>query len=280
MSRRALRPAAVMLLLIAALMVAGCSARSQLDVEMDRTGRGTATVRVDLDRDALRALGLSASDPAGAAARLQAFLDDPGWGPADGGQLDVGAVAVSGDEKGGLTFRSRTAFGSVAELDAILGRRRDLRALAGPEAARMMAGLPDLPASTPLVNDFSLRLGAGRGDSPGFTLFGRGGVGEIGQQTCQGDRATGASRRLRDAVQLRYRFVLPGGPGQTNADETPGGENVWDLRYEDCDALRATAGGGNSSTLFNGIVLAALSTFLIAVFLVRGVRRRRAHRTR
>lgn len=275
--RRAVRLAGIVLLLAAAVLASGCAAHARLDVEMDRAGHGTVTLRVDLDRDALRALGLSASDPDAVAARLLPLTDDARWTAPDGGERTLaGVFAFSADDQGGVSLRTRTSFASVGELDAVLGHRRDLRAVAGAGAARLFAALPDLPDAAPLVNDFSLRLGTGRGDSPGFTLFGRGGVGEIGEQTCQGDRAVGASARLRDSLELRYRFVLPGGPGETNADETPGNENVWVLRYEDCDALHATAGAGNSSTLFNGIVLAALAGLLIAVFLVRGVRRRRA----
>ena len=54
----------------------------------------------------------------------------------------------------------------------------------------------------------------------------------------------------------RYRFRLPGGPGSTNADETPAGDNLWIARYGDCPPLRASSGGGSSSTLVNGLILA------------------------
>ncbi len=48
-------------------------------------------------------------------------------------------------------------------------------------------------------------------------------------------------------------FRLPGGPGTTNADETPVGDNVWVARYGDCPPLQTSSGGGSASTLVNGL---------------------------
>jgi len=168
-------------------------------------------------------------------------------------------------------------FDNVDQLSRIMDAPRSLRAVAGDGATAdaLFAGLPDLPRTAPLLNEFSFRLGSGTGDNPGFNLFARGGVGDIGQQTCQGDRAQGFSKTLRDALEIEYRFRLPGGPGSTSAPESSGADNLWKLRYEDCPALQAESGGGSSSTLVNGVILGALTAFLVAVFLVRGVKRRR-----
>ena len=80
---------------------------------------------------------------------------------------------------------------------------------------------------------------------------------------------------MRDSLEITYRFRLPGGPGSTNADETPAGRNLWIARYGDCPPLRASSGGGSSSTLVNGVILAVLTGFLALVFGLRALRRRR-----
>lgn len=273
--RRAVLGAIAAVLL--ALLLTGCASRAQVEVQMDRTGRGAVTLALVLDASSLQALGLSSSDPQAIADRMAALLDDGGWYAPDGGEQTIDNVfAFSDDDEGGVTLRTRKDFDNTDGLDAIMGHPRPLRPIVGEGGDAVFAGLPDLPSAAPLLNDFTFRLGSGTGDSPGFTMFGRGGVGDIGDATCQGDRATGFSKALRDSLELRYRFVLPGGPGRTNADETPGGANVWLLRYEDCDPLQADQGAGSSSTVFNGVVLAALAAFLVFVFVARGIRRRRA----
>ena len=150
------------------------------------------------------------------------------------------------------------------------------RPLAGiaPDAATL-AALTDLPAKAPLLNAVDIHLGNGSGDNPGFDLFARGGVGEIGQETCAGNDIVGFGRTMRSSFEFNYRFRLPGGPGSTNANETPGGRNVWVARYGDCPPLQASSGGGSSSTLVNGIILAILAGFLVIVFGLRALRRRR-----
>ncbi len=103
-------------------------------------------------------------------------------------------------------------------------------------------------------------------------------MGDIGQETCAGNDVVGFGRSLRDALLIRYRFRLPGGPGTTNADETPAGDNVWVARYGDCPPLQASSGGGSASTLVNGLILAGLTGLLMIVFALRAVRRRRGAR--
>ncbi len=266
--------------LVAAVLVlvaSGCSAQLEMVVEMDRDGRGTVTLDLRMDESALRTLGLSADDPDAVGARLEPLLDDGSWFPAGGGEALRNIYSVSTEEGGAIRLSTSKRFDNVDQLQRIVDHPRDLRALAGEGLGleSLFLGLPDLPQTVPLLNEFSFRLGEGTGDNPGFNLFARGGVGDIGEQTCQGDRASGFSRTLRDALEIEYRFRLPGGPGATNATESAGSDNVWRIRYEDCPALQAESGGGSSSTLVNGIILGALSLFLIVVFLARALRRRR-----
>lgn len=173
-------------------------------------------------------------------------------------------------------LETRHPVDSPSQLDALLSLPRPIGGIAPDEST--LAALPELPAQAPLLNAVDFRLGGGSGDNPGFDLFARGGVGEIGQETCAGDEVVGFGRSLRDALEVAYRFRLPGGPGSTNADETPGGDNVWIARYGDCPPLQASSGGGSSSTLVNGLILAGLAGMLVIIFSLRAIRRRRARR--
>ncbi|MFN8122527.1 MAG: hypothetical protein U0237_08875 [Thermoleophilia bacterium] len=280
-SRAARAVVAAVVAVLIALVASGCTSRLQMTVQMDRDGRGTVTLTLRMDRDALQTLGLSADDTDAIGARLEPMLADGNWFPAGSGDTVRNVFAVNTADDGSVSLSTAKRFDNVDQLRRIVDERRDVRALAGEGTGldALFAGLPDLPGTAPLLNEFSFRLGDGTGDNPGFNLFARGGVGDIGQQTCQGDRATGYSKTLRDALEIEYRFRLPGGPGATNATESSGSDNVWRIRYEDCPALQAESGGGSSSTLVNGVILGALSAFLVMVFLVRGLRRRRNRRS-
>ncbi len=238
-------------------------------MNLDRDGRGSVTLRLTLDAAAQEALGLSTSDdPQTAAAKFAPLLADGGWSAGDE------QIAASRDESSGeLTLETSHAIDSTKQLDSVLSFKRPLTGLA-PDAASL-AALTDLPPTAPLLNAVDIHLGNGSGDNPGFDLFARGGVGEIGQETCAGNDIVGFGRTMRDSLEFTYRFKLPGGPGSTNANETPAGRNVWNARYGDCPPLQASSGGGSSSTLVNGVILAALTGFLILVFGLRVLRRRR-----
>jgi hypothetical protein len=262
------------LLAAAAVLLAGCQARFATTVELDRKGRGFVELSLAVDRSAQAALGLGDTPaPETVAERFEPMLLEGGWTGGDAGPI----AARLDDRTGEIVLTSRHEVDSVRQLEAIMRQNRPIAGLAPDDATR--AALPGLPASAPLLNAWQFRLGQGTGDNPGFELFGRGGVGEIGSPTCQGDDASGFGRTLRDALSISYRFTLPGGPGSTNADDTPGGDDVWRFRYQDCPALHASSGGGGSSTLVNGAILACLSGFILCVFLLRALRRRRERQT-
>ncbi len=264
------RAAAVVALVLAALLCGGCAATLEVAADIDRDGRGAVTLRLTMDRAAQESLGLSAdSDPAEAAARFAPLLGDGGW---SGGEEQIAATRDEGT--GELVLETRHLVDSTDQLDALLSFRRPIGAVA-PDAATLGA-LPGLPDEAPLLDAVDLRLGEGSGDNPGFDLFARGGVGEIGGETCAGDDLVSFPRALRDALVVRYVLDLPGGPGSTNADDTPRGENVWVARYGDCPPLQASSGGGSSSTLVNGVILAGLTGLLLLIFAGRAMRRRRA----
>jgi hypothetical protein len=264
---------AAVLLAVVATLLAGCQAHFGTTVEIDRKGRGTVELNLTLDRPAQAALGLGqAPSPEGVAERFEPLLVEGGWTGDDAGPIDAGLD----DRTGEVVLSTRHEFDSVRQLEAIMRQNRPIVAIA-PDRATLGA-LPGLPNAAPLLNAWQFRLGKETGDNPGFELFARGGVGEIGSETCQGDDVGGFGRTLREALSLAYRITLPGGPGSTNADDTPGGDNLWRFRYQDCPALQASSGGGGSSTLVNGVILAGLSGFILMVFLLRGLRRRRERR--
>ena len=268
------RLAAGAVLVLVALVASGCQAAFDVDVDLNRGGRGSVGLRLQLDPEAQSALGLpSDADPATAAERFAPLLSDAGWAGGDG------QIAASRDEStGDLILETRHLVDSASQLGDILSLKRPISQI--PDDPSALTALTDLPGSAPLLNAFDFRLGTGSGDNPGFNLFARGGVGDIGQETCSGSSITGFGLSLREALELRYRFQLPGGPGSTNADQTPAGQNVWVARYGDCPPLRASSGGGSSSTLVNGLILAGLTGLLLVVFALRGLRKRREGRAK
>lgn len=264
-ARRVLLMFAVLAL---AALVAACGADVQVDVDIDREGRGEVRLQVSLDPQAQEALGLAGASDDDVRARFGALLVDGGWvGDAEE------RIAVTRDGDGGLTLESSHEFDDLDQLRRLLNEQRPIAVLAPDEAT--LDAIPDLPDQAPLINEFALLLGDGTGDNPGFNLFGRGGVGQISGATCSGDGVVGFSSTLRNSTVITYRVALPGGPGETNADETPSGTNVWTVRFGDCPALTAEAGGGGSSTLVNGVILGLLVAFLAMVFAIRAIRRRR-----
>ncbi|MEW6581455.1 MAG: hypothetical protein AB1416_01670 [Actinomycetota bacterium] len=270
----AARAAAVVAILLGLLAVGGCTARLTVDAEIDREGVGRVDVTLALDEEAQQALGFTPGrDPVAVARQIAPWLDEPGW--AAPGEVG-GPVAVQREESGMLVLSTRHAVGSVAELQALLSARRSLERLPRHDE------VTDLPRGAPLVNALTVKLGERTGDFPGFDLFARGGVGELLQATCSGDRLLrdgGLDALLRRSVELRYRFTLPGGPGETNADEIRGGRTAeWDPLYGDCPAISARSGGGSSSTLINGVILGVASALILLVLGLRGLRGRRERR--
>ncbi|MGI9540197.1 MAG: hypothetical protein ACR2N6_08615 [Miltoncostaeaceae bacterium] len=261
----------LVVVVILATLAAACGAEVQVDVDVDREGRGEVRLRASLDPQAQEALGLSGASDEEVRARFEPLLVDGGW-VGDGEER----IALIRDTDGDLVLETSHEFDDLDQLRRVLGEQRPIATLA-PDAATLEA-IPDLPQEAPLINEFALRLGEGTGDNPGFNLFGRGGVGQISGATCSGDSVVGFASTLRNSTVITYRVALPGGPGETNADDTPSGTNVWNVRFGDCPALTAEAGGGGSSTLVNGIILGLLVAFLAMVFAIRTIRRRRRTR--
>jgi hypothetical protein len=260
-----------LLVVALAVLATSCQARFDLAAAVDREGQGDVSLRLALDEAAQGALGFAPdADPRELALRFEPLLVEGGWIGDDAGPISAARDGRTGE----VVLTTRHLVDSPRQLTAVLSERRPIAGLAPDEAS--LAALPGLPPDAPLLEDVTFRLGEETGDNPGFLLFARGGVGEIDGETCRGDTVEGFGRSLRDALQISYRFRLPGGPGATNANETPSGDNLWVLRFQDCPALRAESGGGSSSTVVNGAILGILGGLLVVIFAVRAVRRRRA----
>ncbi len=212
MSRRL---AAGVTLALIALVASGCQSTFDVDVNLDRGGRGSVTLRLSLDPSAQESLGLPVdADPATSAERFAPLLEEAGWVGGDG------QIAATRDEgTGDLVLETQHLVDTPTQLADVLSLDRPIERIA-PDVGTLSA-LTDLPTAAPLLNALDFRLGSSSGDNPGFDLFARAGVGDIGQETCAGNDVVGFGRSLRDALLIRYRFRLPGGPGTTNADETP-----------------------------------------------------------
>jgi len=240
--------------------------------DVDAGGHGQVRLELHLDQEAQAYLGItSAADvPRVVQERFPWVREADGWSE----------VTTSTDSSGLMALTTSHAFDDVDTLKTLMDQKRSLDEIAGgPETIN---SIPDMPHTAPLLNDFSFRLGSGDPPDPGFNLFAQGGVGDVPDFTCSGDSiepAGGTAATLRQSLGFNYRFRLPGGPGDTTADSTRGNVNAWSFPFGDCPRIVAdTGGGGSSSTLVNGLILAALAGFILIVLGLRVLRRRRGRR--
>ena len=156
------RLALVAALAAVALLLVGCRATLEVNVDVNRDGRGSVTLRLALDAAAQQAIGLSPSeDPDEAAARFLPLLADGGWSGGDG-QI----AATRDDETGELVLETRHQIESTDQLDDVLSYPRRLDGLA-PDAATLVA-LTDLPADGAPAQRLRLPAGRGQRRQPGL----------------------------------------------------------------------------------------------------------------
>jgi hypothetical protein len=254
-------------------VASGCQSVLVVRTDVDSAGAGQVRLELHLDREAQAYLGITseADVPRVVEERFPWVREADGWSE----------VTVAPDSSGRLTLTTSHAFDDLDTLKALMDEERSLDAIAGDPD--IINSIEDMPHAAPLLNDFSFRLGSGDPPDPGFNLFAQGGVGDVPDFTCGGaekiDPAGGTAATLRRSLEFNYRFRLPGGPGDTTADATPGNVNTWSFPFGDCPRLVADTGsGGSSSELVNGLILAALAGFILIVLGLRGLRRRRGRR--
>jgi hypothetical protein len=260
------------LVIAAALLASGCSANFGVNAVLDANGQGRLDLTLELDPQAVSALGLAGFEsPETVAEREFPWLvTEAGW---SSGTEGGGSVAVSREPAGGMVLKTTHALGSTNDLRALLAAPRDITRIPGHDA------VTELPVQTPLLNSLVLSVEREDGDTT-FSLVGRAGVGSLEQAPCSGsslDTRGGPDALLRGGgLRFDYRFTLPDGPGSTNANEIIDDRTAqWLFRYGDCPLIRARSGGSSSSAPINGIILAGAALVVLFALSLRALRRRR-----
>lgn len=108
------------LVVLLAVLAAGCQARLRLDVAVDREGAGTIAVALGADAELLAQAAAAGADPLGDLAAAGAALRDEGW-----------RTSVEHDGEGGRTVALAAAFDSPEELARLADELAE--GLSGPE---------------------------------------------------------------------------------------------------------------------------------------------------
>ena len=261
---------AVALLIAVVALGGGCAAQFTQRVTMGSGGDGTLDLRLRLDPEAQRTLGFTglSGSPARRAAQLFPWVNQAdGWRPVESSTDGSTLVLTSGHN-----------FSSTDVLEVLMSRKRPLVPIAGnPE---LLAQIPDMPRTSPLLNDWTFSLGSGEAPNPGFNLFAQGGVGDVPDATCNPSQLQNSrvAMELRGALQLAYQFRLPGGPGNNDANAVDGDLTSWAAQFGDCPRITADTGGSGSGKVLNGLILAGAAGLVLIVLGLRGLRRRRERR--
>jgi hypothetical protein len=255
-----------------ALVASGCRSILVVSNQINPGGDGQVRLELHLDQQAQAQLGIaSAADvPAAVAKHFPWVREADGWSQ----------VTAAPDSAGLLALTTTHAFDDLDTLEALMSDRRSLDAIAGDP--QIISSIKDMPHTAPLLNDYSFRLGTGKQPEPGYNLFAQGGVGDVPDFTCSGDEITpqgGTAATLREALSFKYQFRLPGKPSSTSADRQAGDTQSWSFPFGDCPRIAAdTGGGGSSSKVVNGLILAGAAGFILIVLGLRALRRRRDRR--
>ncbi|MDX6645959.1 MAG: hypothetical protein QOK40_1686 [Miltoncostaeaceae bacterium] len=259
----------------AALLASGCTANLGVNSVLDANGQGRLDLTLELDSQAVSALGFAGADPPETVAQ-RAFpwlLTEAGWTAGTGG---AETVAVTRDPSGGMVLTTTHALESPNDLRALLAAPRDLTHIPG------FSSVSELPTQSPILANPTFTLERKGGDST-FNLLGRAGVGSLEKAPCSGSRLDargGPDALLRGGgLSFDYRFTLPDGPGSTNANTVLDDRTAqWVFKYGDCPLIRARSGTSSSSAPVNGIILAGAALVLLVALSLRGLRRRRQRR--
>jgi hypothetical protein len=261
---------AVALLIAVVALGGGCAAQFTQRVTMGAGGDGSLDLRLKLDPEAQRTLGFTAlsGTPAHRAAQLFPWVNEAdGW-----------RAVQSSTEGSDLVLTSGHSFPSTEVLQELMSRKRPLVPIAGnPE---LLAQIPDMPTTSPLLNDWTFSLGSGHAPNPGFNLFAQGGIGDVPDATCNPSQLQNSrvAMELRGALQFVYEFRLPGGPGNNDANAVDRDLTTWAAHFGDCPRITADTGGSGNGKVLNGLILAGAAGLILIVLGLRGLRRRRERR--
>jgi len=121
--------------------------------------------------------------------------------------------------------------------------------------------------------------------APTFTLASRGGVGDVLDPICDAASnryvRTRADKALGAALDFRYTWAMPTGILEMSdgAAVTPDTQSAsWLMPYGECKLMELSSAGADDGRFVNGLILGGALLFLLAVFALRSLSRRRGTR--
>lgn len=153
------------------------------------------------------------------------------------------------------------------------------------------AGITGLPAQTTLQSLLASEFTSARTDRSGrhlrptFTIASRAGVGEVLDPTCDAASnrypKTRADKDLVSGLTLRYTWAMPSGisVASQGAALTPDKATAtWTMPYGQCELMEISSTGADDGRFVNGLILGGTLIFLMIVFGLRSLGKRRRAR--
>ena len=123
---------------------------------------------------------------------------------------------------------------------------------------------------------------AGRKYTATFTIASRGGVGDVLDPICDAASnryvRTRADKALGAGFDMRYTWAMPTAILELSDGATVTSDNqnaTWAMPYGKCDLMGLSSAGADDGRFVNGIILGAAVLFLVIVFALRSLARRR-----
>jgi hypothetical protein len=153
------------------------------------------------------------------------------------------------------------------------------------------AGITGLPSQTTLQSLLASEFTSARTDRSGrrvratFTIASRAGVGEVLDPTCDAAsnryQKTRADKDLVKGFTLRYLWAMPSGisVASEGAAITPDNATAtWTMPYGQCELMEISSTGADDGRFVNGLILGGTLVFLMIVFALRSLGKRRRAR--